>query len=176
MLQGRPQDLPSGQTPMRVAIFINICTYVLAVSGVRSVSNSIALAVVDVAISGLCLYVALVITDKRMRFQQAFTALCGGTVVLNMVAIPVLWLTAATDPPSFGLSDLLIMLWGLAIIAHVLRHTLEVTPLISVGLALIFYMIVLQLIALTGVVGVEPENDQQLSIYQGLRGAWLSKA
>ena len=176
LLQGRPQDLPSGQAPLRVAMLVNLFTYVIAVASTRSISDSLVLALADIVISGLCLYIAVSITDKRPRFYQAYTALCGGTAVLNVVAVPVLWVSAATGPAEVGIVDLLIVLWGLAIIAHVLRHTLEVSPLISVGLALAFYMMVLQLLAITGVISSEPNTEQQLSIYLSLSADWLSKA
>ena len=175
LFQTRPQDLPPGQIPMRIAIIINVVTYTVAVASNRSIPNSLALALTDLAISGLCLYMAVSVVDKRARFHQAFTALCGGTAVLNVAAMPVLWLSATTDPPSFSLLNLLIVFWGLAIIAHVLRHTLEVAPYISVGLALVFYLFVVQLLAITGVLGSEPQADQQLSTYQSLSVDWLSK-
>ena len=176
LLKGRPQDLPSGVNPFQAALGVNIFTYVIAVASVRSIPSSIMLALVDVAVTGLCLFIAVSLVDKRARFYQAGTALFGGTAVINLAAIPVLWLSSLTGQTAIGLLDVMIILWGLAIISHVLRHTLEVNPWISVGLAVAFYIIVLQLLVVTGVIGAGPENDQQLSIYQTLSPVWLSKA
>lgn len=162
---------------------VNVCSYVLAVASTRSVPNSLLLAVTDLALSALCLYAAVTVVSKTPRFQQAFTALAGGTAVLNFAAVPVLWLSASSASPTVGLLDLVIILWGLAIIAHVLRHTLEVSSWISVGLAFGFYVVVLNLMALTGVIGdpagsSEGENriDSQMSIYQTVTSDWLSRA
>jgi len=111
LLKGRPQDLPSGVNPFQAALGVNIFTYVIA------------------------LFIAVSLVDKRARFYQAGTALFGGTAVINLAAIPVLWLSSLTGQTAIGLLDVMIILWGLAIISHVLRHTLEVNPWISVGLA-----------------------------------------
>jgi len=179
LLQGRPQDLPSGQQALRVAMALNVVSYVLAVASTRSVPDSLVLALTDLALSGLCLYAAVAVVNKAPRFQQAFTALAGGTGILNLVAVPVLWLSSTSAAPSVGLLDVVIIMWGLAIIAHVLRHTLEVSAWMSVGLAFGFYVVVLNLMAITGVIG-NPEggniSDSQTSIYQYVTDDWLSRA
>ncbi len=179
LLQGRPQDLPVGQTAVLVAIAMNVVTYVLAVASLRSVPSSLVLALTDLALSALCLYAAVAVVNKAPRFQQAFTGLAGGTAVLNLAAAPILWLNALSASPAIGITDIVIILWGLAIIAHVLRHTLEVKPWISVGLAFGFYVVVLNLMAITGVIGEASDGnsvDQQMSINQSVTVDWLSKA
>lgn len=175
----RPQDLPMGQAALLVAIAVNVFGYVLAATSSHSVSNSLVLAVTDLALSAVCLYAAVAVVNKAPRFQQAFTALTGGTAVLNLVAVPILWLGASSAAPTFGLSDFVIILWGLAIIAHVLKHTLEVTAWVSAGLAFGFYVVVLNLMAITGVIEDPNEGnglDSQTSIYQSVTGEWSGEA
>lgn len=178
-LRARPQDVTAGRSALIVAIAVNLVTYVLAVSSTRAVPSSLMLALADLAVSGLCLYVAVSVVNKNARFEQAFTALCGGTAVLNLVAIPALWLGASSESTIIALFNIVIIFWGLAIIAHVLRHTLEVSQLFSVALAMVFYVVVLNLLAITGVIGELPEpsdTEQQLSIYQSLSLDWSGKA
>lgn len=162
-----------------MALAVNAVSYVLAVSSTRSVPNSVVLAITDLAVSGLCLYAAVAVVNKAARFQQAFTAFAGGTAVVNLVAVPFLWLNSASPSPTIGLLDIVFIIWGLSIIAHVLRHTLEVGTLMSVGLAFGFYVVVLNLMAITGVIG-PPEtgekSDSQTSIYQYVTDDWLSRA
>ena len=177
LLRARPQDVPAGQSAMLVALSLNVVSYVLAVASSRSVADSVVLAFTDLAISALCLYFAVAVINKAPRFQQALTALAGGTAILNCAAVPVLWLSAASVSPSLGLLDVAIIVWGLAIIAHVLRHTLEVSVWISIALAFGFYVVVLNLMAVTGVIG-DPQGagsiDSQMSIYQSVTPNWLS--
>jgi len=164
---------------MVIAMVVNVVSYVLAVASSLSVPHSLVLALTDLSLSALCLYAALAVINKTPRFQQAFTALAGGTAVLNLAAVPIFWLNASAATPAFGLSNFVIILWGLAIIAHVLKHTLEVTAWISAGLAFGFYVIVLNLMAITGVIGGADEGnvlDSQTSIYQSVTGDWLGRA
>lgn len=158
---------------------VNALTYVLAVASTRSLPSSIMLAFTDLALSGICLFAAVAVVNKAPRFQQAFTALAGGTAVLNLAAAPILWLDALSASFSVGLMNLVIILWGLAIIAHVLRHTLDVKPWVSIGLAFGFYVVVVNLMAITGVIG-EPSDgnsvEQQMSINQSFTADWLRKA
>jgi len=179
LLRARPQDLPAGRPAMWVAMLMNVLSYVLAVVSLRSVADSLVLAITDLALSGVCLYAAVAVVNKGPRFQQAFTSLAGGTAVLNFAAVPVLWLSAGSASPTVGLLDVVIIVWGLAIIAHVLRHTLEVSAWLSVALAFGFYVVVLNLLALTGVIENpkdESEIDSQMSIYQSVTSDWLSEA
>lgn len=159
-----------------VAIIVNVITYVVAVSSARSMPDSLALAVADLAASGVCLYIAVSVVNKSARFEQAFTALCGGTAVLNLVAIPALWLGASSESNVVVMMNIVIILWGLSIIAHVLRYTLEISQMFSIAMAMVFYVAVLNLLAITGVIGDPPDTEQQLSIYQSLSLSWLSKA
>ncbi len=168
--------MPAGQQPLTVAIILNLLTYVLAVISALSIPNGLMLAISDIAITGLCLYVAVSLMQKNARFQQAFTALTGGTAVLNSVAIPLLWLSVNSDSAALQVLNYALIFWGLAIIAHVLRYTLEISLLFSVGLALTFYVVVLNLLAVMGVIGDPASAEQQLSIYQALSAHWLSKA
>jgi len=175
-LQGRPQDVPAGQFALAVALVTNFLTYLIAASSQYGVGQSIILAIADLCLTGLCLYCALAVVDKRARFEQAFTALTGATAVLNLAVAPVLWLSSMSEPQSVGLSDLAILLWGLAILAHVLRHSLEVAQMVSIGLAVAFYLVVVNLMAATGVINTATRADQQLSNFQSFSADWSSKA
>ena len=176
LLQARPQDMPAGQSPLLVAIAINWVSYVTAIASTAPISRSLMLAASDIALSGLCLYATVSVMQKKSRFQQAFTAFMGGTAVLNMVAIPLFWLSAGSDSGILGMVNMVIIFWGLAIVAHVLRHTLEISQLLSIGLAWAFFVVVLNLLAIMGMIGEPTTTEQQLSIYQSLSAHWLSKA
>ncbi len=175
-LKARPQDVPAGRSALIVAIVLNAVTYVIAVSSTRSVPASVALTLTDLAVSGLCLYIVVSVVDKRARFEQAYTAYCGATAILNLVAIPGLWLGAHSESTAIVVFNIVIIFWGLSIIAHVLKHTLEVTQWVSVVLAMLFYVAVLNLLAIIGVIGDAPDVEQQLSNYQSLSLNWLGKA
>jgi hypothetical protein len=171
-LQGRPQDMPAGRSALGVAFVLNLLTHLLAITSDHPFFKGLQMALLDITISGLCLYLAVTSVNKSARFLQAYTALLGGTAVLNTVAIPILWLNSET----VGLLDIAIIVWVLAIIAHVLRHTLEVETWVSVLMAFAFYIIGLQMMALTGVIRPDTSAEQQLSLYQPLITVWLSVA
>jgi len=175
LLQGRPQDLPAGQTALAVAFVLNVLTYLAAVSSVHSISESLLIALTDLTLSGLCLYGVLILTNRKARFQQAFTALCGATAVLNLAAAPIFWLSALADSPGMGLANLAVILWSLSIIGHVLQHTLEWNRIASIGLAVAFYLVI-SVIVFELVIGGTEVMQQELSNYQSVTDLWSRKA
>jgi len=179
-LQARPQDLPGSRSVLWVAIAVNLITYTLAVASRYPIGQSVLIALTDLTFSALFLFVMLLFVDKGARFQQSLAALCGATAVLNLAATPVMWISAGSATPSFGLVDLCVILWGLAIIGHVLQHALELPRWASIGLAVMFYIVVMNFIVAFGVTRAENTpnqlSGQQLSIYQPVTNIWSSKA
>jgi len=172
LLKGSPKDLPGGIEPMLVAVILNWLTYVLALSSIRSLGVASMIAVIDLALTAVALLIALSVAQKIPRFHQAYGGLCGASAMLNLAALPMLWLSGGDQPASFGLLDLLLLVWGLSLISHVLQQTLEITRLLGVGLAVAYYLLVLNVFASLNLGNNEVPNENYLHSYQTLTKVW----
>jgi hypothetical protein len=130
LLRRNPQDLPASPLLLRVSLLAVVISYVLALGSRYSLFESLARALVDVAFLGVFVYALLMWARHGARFNQSFTALCGTGTILNLVSWPVFGLLnegAAGD--SFGTLGLLLMIgiviWGIAVTAHIFRQALN---------------------------------------------------
>lgn len=148
LLAGRPQDLPGGSDAMLFAMLLSLLTYLLAVAPLRGLASAIGFALFDLGFAAAVLYGGLMLVSRTARFLQAYGALCGAGAILNLAAIPLFQWVAADGTLADGASvayvlQMLHLVWSLAVIAHVIRHTFEVRMGTSVLLA--FAVVLLQM-------------------------------
>ncbi len=176
-LMAKPQDLPSGERQMQLGLALSLCTYVLALITFTSFGQALLHAVIDLGCTGVLLYAALVLNDKRPRFEQAFGGLCGASAILNMAAIPLLLTTLPViegQTSTFAqFCQILLLVWSLSLGAHILRHTFEIRMVASIFIAFLYYLFITSV--LSAVIPVETAVDQ-MSSYQGFMTEWLRKA
>lgn len=158
LLAGRPQDLPGGSEAMLFAVVLSLVTYLLAVAPLRGLASAIGFALFDLGFAAAVLYAGLMLVARTARFPQAYGALCGAGAILNLAAIPLFqWLVSdaagsGTASPAYVL-QMLHLVWSLAVIAHVIRHTFEVRMGTSVLLAFAFVALQMSVVA-----GVFPDS------------------
>lgn len=149
-LMGKPQDLPGGRTQMQVGIAMALVSYVMAVSVPFGVERALLQALIDLVCTGLVIWLALNLMDRRARFEQAFGGLCGASTFINLAALPLFALRPASLSSSLStgmVADFVLLVWGLSLMAHVIRHTFEVRMFVSVALSLAFFILLSTLVA-----------------------------
>jgi hypothetical protein len=173
-LMGKPQDLPAGNQQLTVALLLGFTSYVLASLTHYSFGQSVGTAIIDLGLSALLIYTALVGTGRLERFNQSFGALCGAGAILNTAAIPI-FLSRSNDPETIstlgGAADFFLLVWSLSVFAHVIRHTFEIRMLLSVVLAFCYFLLVISLLSTLW----PPEATQaatQMSNNQSLGYGW----
>jgi len=148
-LMGRPQDLPVGVNQMKIGIFFALLTYTLALASLYDIGRALAHAVVDIGFTAVVLYAALAMTGRLERFQQSFGGYCGSSAVINAAAIPLyLSLSASGANANVGLAgsaQFLLIVWGLSLLALIIRHTFEVGIASSVLLAFCWIVVLINL-------------------------------
>jgi hypothetical protein len=154
LFQAKPQDLPAA----RILVWITGTAAVL--SNLRSIEDlpaSLLVATVQVLIIGLLVQAALRSRGLGNRWTQTISALYGSTALINLVSNPVVgWMVRVKDVPEQAtwpaLLGLAITVWFIAIMAHILRHALDLrrgaSIILSVGLFAIMSMSSLVLLAL----------------------------
>lgn len=130
LLRRNPQDLPASPLLLRLSLLAVVVSYVLALGSRYPLLESLARALVDVAFLGVFVYALLVWSRHRARFNQSFTALCGTGTILNLVSWPVFGLLGdGRGGDGFAALGLLLMvaivIWGVAVTAHIFRQTLD---------------------------------------------------
>jgi len=131
-LMGKPHDHPGDQHSVFIAVIAAVLSFILAMSAVTELSSAVGLALLDVAFAAVCLRAALQMVDRPQRFSQAFGAYCGASTVLNLASM--IMLNTLTSPTSAagGLSlatvfQFVYLVWGISMVAHILRFTFEIT-------------------------------------------------
>ncbi|MFK7856096.1 MAG: hypothetical protein AB8B79_18405 [Granulosicoccus sp.] len=150
-LMGKPQDLPAGDAQMRVGIALALITYILALAVPYGVGRSLMQALIDLACSGCVMWLALHLVGRKERFEQAFGGLCGASMFINLAALPLYSMRPAVNAESnasmAGLADFVLLVWGLSLLAHVVRHTFEVKLPISILISFIYFILLSSIIA-----------------------------
>jgi len=150
-LMGKPQDLPSGNTQLYVAILLNFLTYVLAMVSLIGLGSAAMHAALDIMLTSMLFYLALLLTSQLPRFQQALGAICGAGAVLNFAGIPMLQLTqtpAGQEPSALAvLSYFVLLVWSLSLVGHVLRHTFGLRMPTSIVIAVLYYLFTVSVFA-----------------------------
>jgi hypothetical protein len=141
-LMGKPQDLPVGEAQMRAGIALAFVTYVLALALPFGLFKASLQAVIDLMGTALILWVALHQTNRLPRMQQAFGGLCGASAFINLASIPITAFRHSPGEMSFGvLAEFVLLLWGLSLLAHVIRHTFEIKMIFSIFIAYVYVVV-----------------------------------
>lgn len=148
-----PQDLPHSWTLLLAAVGAFVVTGVLSLSPTFSVAEAIPQVALELALMTLLLYGVLGLLNRQQRFLQALIAFLLVGATLQLLSWPVMAVVYARgEPERIALLPSMLLLgllfWNLALIAHILRHTLEVSQL-QAALMTVGYYLVLTVAALS---------------------------
>lgn len=150
-LMGKPQDLPGGNEQMKIGVALALITYVMALAVPYGISRAFLQAFIDLACTAAVLHVALSVMGYKARFEQAFGGLCGASAFINLAAVP-LYTLRPNGPGSQGssisvLADFVLLVWGLSLLGHVIRHTFETGMVLSIVVSFVYFVLLSSLIS-----------------------------
>ncbi|MFK7893485.1 MAG: hypothetical protein AB8B63_21900 [Granulosicoccus sp.] len=150
-LMGKPQDLPAGDTQLRIGVAFAAVTYISALMVPYGLGRALFQASVDLVSTGVVLFMALALLSRKARFSQAFGGLCGASAFVNLAALP-LYAMRSQQPEITGdsiaaMADFVLLVWGLSLLAHIVRHTFEVPMVVSVLISFIYFILLASVIA-----------------------------
>ena len=168
-LMGKPQDLPGGKDQMKVGVALALITYVMALAVPYGISRAFLQAIVDLACTAVVLHIALSVMGYKARFDQAFGGLCGASAFINMAAVP-LYTLRPSGPGVQGssisvLADFVLLVWGLSLLGHVIRHTFETGLVLSIVVSFVYFVLLSSLISTF--LPMPPMIDSTLSAADG---------
>lgn len=164
-LMGKPQDLPAGQSQMKTGIALALITYVMALLVPYGIGRAFVQALIDLGCTATVFYIALTLTGHQSRFEQAFGGLCGASAFINAAAIPLYTLRPGNPGSESGsatmLADFVLLVWGLSLLGHVIRHTFEVRLIVSILISFVYFILLSSLIAT--LMPVQPTIESEVS-------------
>jgi len=124
-----PQDLPAS------AVLMKLCLLAYGGSGffvlLLGAPAPVALLRIflDLVLLAGLLHLVLLLNRHPGRFEQTLTALTGAGTLMGLLALPLVhWIVRQETGADTTLPSLLmlgLMVWSVAIIAHILRHALD---------------------------------------------------
>ncbi len=147
LFRARPQDLPVSLFLLLVCIAVSIATgFFPVLNHLKGIYPALAASLMDAGLILLFLRGGLYFLEKEPRFLQTATAIFGSGAVIN---IPLLLLElmvsgAQTDVMKAvaALLFLLMVVWGLMVLGHILRHALDIRFAGGVAIALGYFILV----------------------------------
>lgn len=143
LLRAKPQDLPASGRLMGAALAAYFLAGWMIALTQQPAGPAVLAALADSAVLALLTHTVLLLRKHPERLAQTLSALAGTGAVIQLIAWPLLATPAL----------LALLVWNLAINAHILRHALEVrlgpAILISVGFLLMSVTVALALAPLS---------------------------
>ncbi len=145
-----PAEMPAGFNLMLLSTAIYFIATLLAEHIELSWSDASWVAVLETVLFIAMLAGLLALRGRSARLVQTITAMTSTGTVMGLLGLPLLTKALADDPTEMSSGMLLLLLifvlWSLMIIAHVLRHAMEIKP----GLAAVISVAILVVVALAG--------------------------
>jgi hypothetical protein len=142
LLRRRPQDDPLSYSALQWSIVTYVLMDLLQARASSDWPASLGLTLLDTLIMVLFVWSVLLLMKKSARLVQVLTALAGTGTVMGIVGLPLILQairTQAEDSPAgiLVLGWLLMLVWNIAVQAHIFRHALSAgygTGLLLAGL------------------------------------------
>jgi hypothetical protein len=142
LLRRGPQDIPFSTQLLAGASLLNVLVGVVMIVDVRTgVFSALAESLFDAGLMLAVLYFALRSQNRLARFVQAATALMGSSLLLGLLALPLISWSRNADSGEAGLLLLALIIWSMVVMGHILRHTFEVGLGIGIGLAFAYTLL-----------------------------------
>lgn len=124
-----PQDIPASSILMRLCLLAyGASGFLVLLLGAPAPVALLQILLDLVLLAGL-LHLVLLLNRHLGRFEQTLTALTGAGTLMGLLALPLMqWIIRQGTGGDTTLPSLLmlgLMVWSVAIIAHILRHALD---------------------------------------------------
>jgi hypothetical protein len=141
-----PRDLPPSRALLAVTALLYVATSAIQSLLIDGATLAVARGLADLAFTAAVFWLCLAIGRRGHRLQQTLIAVFGtGTLVsLPMIAVFMAADAVGPDGPVAGAIKLLLLpllIWGLAVLAHIVRRALEAPLVTGVAVATTYYLV-----------------------------------
>jgi len=127
-LKRPPQDLPATQSVLVIGVGLSLTVSLVRYFILGRETYSVFQVFLEVAVPALLVYLLLMFFKLPQRFLQSFSALCGTTALIHVLALPILpalYDALGSNNPIIYIV-LILDMWWVIVVAHILKHTLNV--------------------------------------------------
>jgi len=137
---------------MKIAVVAAILSNILVSTVLFDSQFLLAESLLNVVLAGLCLFIALKLVAKPERFLQSFAAYCGVSSVVNVATVLLLAPAKISNAAGEGgvvlrFLEILLLVWSLAVVGHIIRHTFSVSTPASIIFAICYLLLYIQIAA-----------------------------
>lgn len=138
LLRGGPQDIPYSPALLVVCAMVAAAVSYPAIADFSPGGRPGPQILLLLGFNAAFVYAALSLRGLAARFVQTATALFGTDALITAVALPVFRLSGAPESqtPAAVLAFIGLLLWNLAVVAHIFRHALSIATGAGVLVAL----------------------------------------
>lgn len=147
----RPQDIPGSKNLLTLCLVVYGLMSILLAMLSQPMDKAVLAGILEVILIMVFSQALLQIRGKSSRWTQTVTALAGTGIVISLIALPIYILigVGGTNEASSGIGQgigLLLLAtlacWNIVIMAHILRHALEVNFVLAIVLAITYIWII----------------------------------
>lgn len=151
-LRRGPQELPASGFLLQVVIALSLVVGTISLGvDIGHFGNAMLAQSIDLGCFALLLYGSLSLARKLPRFTQVATAWFGCGVLISLLSLPTSVLIAAPEGELLWeigvLLRLVLLVWSIAIGAHILRHAFDTRFGVGLMMALGYFFLVQALVA-----------------------------
>ena len=152
-LQKGPEDVPASTALFALLLFLSLLLDLVSTRlGLPDIRAFEVLLIVIMANASVLALTAILLQlfGYVQRILQTLTALLGTSILITLLAMPVLLSLQGRmdDPGSWGIMLLALEIWHLLISAHILRRALSVSLLLGLMLAMGYKLLGYQVVGL----------------------------
>lgn len=151
LLKQGPQDFPLEKFPGLLLTLLFLIASTLSNGQPGAYQEALGVSIVAVLVNASLLWLLLSWKQFSNRFMQSFTAMIGSGLFFTLSLMPVshqvTQLQASGQQPSsfIALVFMLFLGWSLSVDAHILRHALSIGRPLSLGLAVLIYLLLVMI-------------------------------
>lgn len=148
-----PQDLPAAAVLLTLSLILYGLASVALVLPVRATATAVLAGAAETVLLMLLTWGLLWLRGLPARFRQTATALAGTGFLFSMAALPLFSLRFAYSSNAavilaVGVLVLALVVWNVAVMAHILRHAMSVSFAMGVLLAMGYIWVITTVMAL----------------------------
>ena len=152
LLRRGPQDLPGSGFFLGLSLVCYAVVSLLVATPSFGVADAALLAMIDTGMLAVFVVLLLYLQGKTERIYQVLSALAGSGSLMGLFALPLVLLVAPDQPADqvpvlLGGFWLLLLIWNLFVMAHIMRHALSSSFAIGLGVAVLYALVSMQIVA-----------------------------
>ncbi|AGS39034.1 hypothetical protein CYCME_0693 [Cycloclasticus zancles 78-ME] len=130
LIKKGPQDVPDSTILLKAVFFIYFLSGSLLLSSSMAFGEAVVQSFIETILLGLFVYILLSFFALKNRFNQSVTAIYGSGALITVISAPFVFLMGGMTGNEgstgvLGLVVFLIVCWSFAVLANIIRQTIQ---------------------------------------------------